>query len=76
MYSSMDKLAPVLRVAWPSGVSPTGALAGLLIRCVEGQGRRGEVEKAYQGKGVSFDGQGEEVAVLIENVGLRRLAGL
>lgn len=76
MYSLMDKMAPVLRAAWPSGVSPTGKLAEILVRCVEEKGTKEEVEKAYQGKGVSFDGEGEGVGVLIENVGLRRLVGL
>lgn len=72
----MDKMAPLLRAAWPSGVSPTGKLAEVLVRCVEEQGAKEVVERAYHGKGVSFDGEGEGVGVLIENVGLRRLAGL
>lgn len=76
MYALMDKMAPVLRAAWPSGVSPTEKLAEVLVRCVEEKGTQEEVERAYQGKGVSFDGEGEGVGVLIANVGLRRLAGL
>ena len=76
MYALMDKIAPALRAVWPSGVSPTGKLAEILVKCVEEVGAKGEVERAYRGKGVSFDGQGDGVGVLIENVGLRRLAGL
>lgn len=76
MYAFMDKIAPVLRVAWPSGVSPTGKLAEVIVRCVEEKGAKEEVERAYQGKGVSFDGEGEGVGVLIDSGGLRRLAGL
>ena len=76
MYAWMDKMAPVLRAAYPTGVSPTGKLAEILVRCVEEKGTKEKVERAYQGKGVSFDGEGEGVGVLIENVGLRRLAGL
>ena len=69
-------MAPVLRTAFPGSVSPTGKLADVLVKCVEEKGAKEEVERIYQGKGVSFDGQGQEVGVLIENVGLRRLAGL
>ena len=76
VYALMDRMAPALRTVWPSGVSPTGKLAEVLVKCVEEVGGKEEVERAYQGKGVSFDGQGDGVGVLIENVGLRRLAGL
>ena len=72
----MDKLAPMLRAAWPSAVSPTGKLAEILVKCAEEQGTKEDIERVYRGKGVSFDGEGEGVGVLIENVGLRRLAGL
>ena len=72
----MDKMAPVFRAAYPNGVSPTGKLSEVLVKCVEDQGAKEEVEKAYKGKGVIFEGEGEGVGILIENVGLRRLAGL
>ena len=72
----MDKVAPVIRAAYPSVVSPTGKLAEVLVGCVEEQGAKEDVERAYRGKGVGFDGEGEGVGVLIENVGVRRLAGL
>ena len=75
-YALMDKVAPALRAAWPNAVSPTGILARVLVKCVEEWGGKEEVERVYGGKGVSFEGQGEGVAVLIENVGLRRLGGL
>ena len=76
LYNTVDKMAPLLRAAYPNGVSPTGKLAEVLIKCVDQQRTKEEVEMAFQGKGVSFDGEGERVGVLIENVGLRRLAGL
>lgn len=72
----MDEMAPVLRADWPSGVSPAGKLAGVQVRCVEAQGAGEELERAYQGKGVRFDGETEGVGSLIENIEWRRLAGL
>ena len=75
-YALMDKMAPVLRLAWPSAVSPTGKLAEVLLCCAEEQGPKEEVKKAFEGKGVTWEGNGDGVGVLIENVGMRRLAGL
>ena len=75
-YSLLDTMAPVLRAAWPSGVSPTEELAEILVKRVEEKRAKEEAKRAHQGKGVGFDGEGEEVGFLIENVGLRRLAGL
>ena len=74
-YGLMDKVAPVLRAILPNGVSPTGVLAQILVKCVEEQGGREEVERVYGGKGVSLEGQGEGVGVLIQYVGVRWLGG-
>lgn len=74
----------------PGTVTPTGALALVGERCVlEGGAGREEVRRGWVGgegggkgkggKGVSFE-EGEEVGegvgVLVENVGIRRLAGI
>lgn len=75
-YALMDEMALVLRPDWPSGVSPSGKLAGAQVRCVEEQGAGEELGRAYQGKGVRFNGETEGVGSLIENIGWRRLAGL
>ena len=66
----------MLRAVYPNGVSPTGKLAEVLLKCVEEKNAAEEVRKTFEGKGVSWDGEGESIGVLIENVGLRRLAGL
>ncbi|KAF6237119.1 hypothetical protein HO173_004587 [Letharia columbiana] len=75
-YALMDEMAPVLRADWPSGVSLAGKLAEVQVRCVEEEGAQEELERAYQGKGVSLNGETEGVGSLTENVGWRRLAGL
>lgn len=75
-YALMDEMGPVLRADRPSGVTPSGKLAGVQVRCVEEQGAGEELERAYQGKGLSFDGETEGVGSLTENVDWRRLAGL
>ena len=31
IYTAMDKMAPLIRALWPNGVSPTGALADILV---------------------------------------------
>ena len=72
----MDKMAPVLRAAWPNGVSPTGKLVEVLLRCTEEQGTSEEIKKAFEGKGVTWDGEVERAGALIENMRMRRLAGL
>lgn len=69
-------MAPALRAIWPSGVSPTGKLAEVLVRCAEETGEANVVRRELEGKGVTWEGKGTGVGVLIENVGLRRLAGL
>ena len=51
-------------------------MAEVLVKWVEEKRAKEEVERRHQGKRVSFDGEREEVGVLIENVGLRGLAGL
>lgn len=78
LYNVMDKAVPILRAVWTNGVSPTGKLAEVLLRCVEEGGDSSEVRKSFEGKGVIWEGGTDrsDVAVLIENVGLRRLAGL
>ena len=73
----MGKIAPVLRLAWTSAVNSTGKLAEVLLRCVEEeQESKEEVKKVIEGKGVTWEGEGDGVVVLTENVGMRRLAGL
>ena len=78
MYNVIDKAMPLVRAVWPNGVIPTGKLAEILLKCVEEEGGSQEVKKAFEGKGVSWEGGGDadSVAVLIENIGIRRLAGL
>lgn len=66
----------MLRAALPASVIPTGNLADVLVKCVEETGKKDEVKRALEGKGVTWDSEGEDVGVLIENVGVRRLAGL
>lgn len=75
-YRIMDSAAPAFRTLWPSSVSPTTGLADVLVRCCaeELDGRK-EVAAKLMGKGVTVE-DGERLGVLIENVGLRRLAGL
>lgn len=75
-YRVADAVAPALRTLWPSAVSPTKNLADVLVRCcaTETNGRV-EVAAKLGGKGVSVE-DSERLGVLIENVGLRRLAGL
>lgn len=63
----MDRMAPALRVTWPNGVSPTGKLAEV-VACVEKQGTYTEVRKSFEGNGVTWEGQGQGVGLLIENV--------
>lgn len=76
MYALADRLAPALKILYPSGHSPTGNLAEVLVRCVEETGGPEEVKKMMMGKGITWEGEGDGVGVLIENVGMRRLAGL
>lgn len=75
-YALADKLAPALKSVYPSGVSPTGKLAEVLVQCVEETREAEQVRKKFEGKGVKWEGEGDQVGVLIENVGMRRLAGL
>lgn len=75
-YRVADAVTPVLRTLWPSGVSPTTSLADVLVRyCAEETDGRDEVAAKLVGKGVTVEDD-ERLAVLIENVGLRRLAKL
>ena len=66
----------MLRAVYPSGVSPTGGLAEVLVRCALEEGGSEEVRRGLDGKGVEWEGEVDGVGVLIENVGVRRLAGL
>lgn len=68
-YTVIGKMAPVLSLAWPNGVSPTGQMAGVLVRCLEERGTKTEVREAFEGKGVKGTG------FSIENTGIRRLRG-
>ena len=72
----MDKIAPVFRLVWSSAMSPTGKLTGVLLRGVEEQRSKKEVKKASDKRGIIWEGDGDVVEVLIENVGMRRFAGL
>ena len=73
----MGKITPVLRLAWTSAVNSRGRLAEVLLRCVEEeQGSKEEVKKAFEGKDVTWEGEGEVIGLLTENMGMRRLAGL
>ncbi|MCJ1266674.1 hypothetical protein MMC22_006559 [Lobaria immixta] len=75
-YRVMDAAAPVFRTLWPSAMIPTTSLADVLVRCcAEETNGRDELAAKLAGKGVTVE-DGERLGVLIENVGLRRLAGL
>lgn len=75
-YRIMDAIAPALRTLWPSTVIPTASLAEVLVHsCAEETDGKDEVAAKVVGKGVTVD-DGEQLGVLIENVGLRRLAAL
>lgn len=72
----MDAIAPALRTLWPSGVISTASLAKVLVHsCAEETDGKDEVAAKLAGKGVTME-DGEQLGVLIENVGLRRLAAL
>lgn len=72
----MDAVAPVFRTLWPSVVSPTTSLADVLVRyCAEETDERDKVAAKLAGKGVTVEDD-ECLGVLIENVGLQRLAKL
>ena len=76
-YQLGDRLAPVLRALYPSGVSPTEKLAEVLVRFGEEVRGLEEIQKVLGGKGVHWDAEGSgRIGVLVENTGLRRLAGL
>ena len=53
-----------------------GKVPEVLLRCAEEQGTSEEIKKSFEGKGVTWDGEVERAGVLIENIGIRRLAGL
>ena len=74
-YRMMDYGAPVLRTLLPSLVSPTKHLAEVLVRCAKEEKGKEETRGWLKGKGVTWD---EDVpfGVLIENIGLRQLAGI
>ncbi|KAL8739863.1 MAG: hypothetical protein Q9190_007375 [Brigantiaea leucoxantha] len=66
-------IGPVLRSLWPAGVSPTRELAEVLVKCALERGEKEEVRQTMGGKGVVVE-EGEGLGVLLENVGIRRLA--
>ena len=75
-YKILEPLAPVFRTFYPSGVSPTQPLAEMLVTLVERQDPAEDIKVSMQGRGVTWEGEGEQVGILIANVGVRRLAGL
>ena len=76
VYKFTKVLAPAFRTLYPSGVSPTKSLADVLVSCVERQDSAEKIKVSMQGRGVTWEGKGEQVGVLVANVGVRRLAGL
>ena len=74
-YALMDQAAPVPSLTLPSAMSPTGKLAGDLLRCIEKQQPK-EVKKALDKKGVMREDDGDVVEILVQKMGMRRLAGL
>ena len=75
-YALMDQVAPVPRFIWPSAMSPTGKLAGDLLRGIEEQQPKEEVKKAFDKKGDMWEDDGDVVEILVQKMGMRRLAGL
>ncbi|KAL8916961.1 MAG: hypothetical protein Q9172_006027 [Xanthocarpia lactea] len=71
----MDRAVPLLRTVWPSGVTPTGPLAGLLESCALDTSSKEDVKARIQGTGVTIE-EGGTLGVLLANTGIRRLAGL
>ncbi|KAL8910152.1 MAG: hypothetical protein Q9171_004530 [Xanthocarpia ochracea] len=71
----MDRAVPLLRTVWPSGVTPTGPLAGLLESCALETSSKEDVKARIQGTGVNIE-EGGTLGVLLANTGIRRLAGL
>ncbi|KAL8652649.1 MAG: hypothetical protein Q9210_002559 [Variospora velana] len=70
-----DRVAPAFRALWPNGVSPTGPLAEVLVRCAEETAAKEDVVAQLEGKGVAIE-QGATLGFVLENAGIRRLAGL
>ncbi|KAL9021138.1 MAG: hypothetical protein Q9185_001677 [Variospora sp. 1 TL-2023] len=70
-----DRVAPAFRTLWPNGVTPTGPLAEVLVRCAEETAAKEDVVARLGGKGVAIE-QGATLGVVIENEGIRRLADL
>ena len=64
-YALMDQAAPVPRLIWPSAMSPTGKLAGNLLRCIEEQQPKEEVKKAFDKKGGMREDDGDVVEILV-----------
>ena len=77
VYSMVDMvLGSLITTLSPGRAIPTGPLATALLRCAEEKGPADKVRKHLDGQGVTWEGEGDRVGVLVENVGLRRLAGL
>ncbi|KAI4201497.1 MAG: hypothetical protein LQ348_001634 [Seirophora lacunosa] len=70
-----DRALPAVRALWPSVVTPTGPLAEVLVRCAEETATKEDVRAQMEGKGLVIE-QGAALGVLLENMGIRRLAGL
>ena len=72
MFRAMNFAAPAIRALAPSHVIPTGSLANVLVRCVEEKGSLDEIRSKMNGVGCIIEGDN----ILLENTGIRRLAGL
>lgn len=70
-----DRASPALRAFWPNGISPTGPLAEVLVRCAEEAGTEEDVRAKMEGNGFTIE-EGTTVGVLLRNTGIRRIAGL
>ncbi|KAL8944877.1 MAG: hypothetical protein Q9216_000167 [Gyalolechia sp. 2 TL-2023] len=70
-----DRAGPVWRAIWPNGVTPTGPLAEVLVRCAEEMASKEDVKASMGGTGLVME-EGETLGVLLSNPGIRRLAGL
>ena len=74
-YKMMDYAAPLFRILTPSFVSPAKHLAEVLVLCAKEERGKEEARGWLEGKGVTWE-ENVPFGVLIENVGLRQLAGI
>lgn len=71
-YALMDKIAPGLRLVWPSAMSPMEKLGETLLRCVEEQRSEKRPSRLSKRKGIIWEGDGD----VVENVDIGRFVGL